>query len=125
VPRAPGFVTGIISVRGVIVPVIDLRLRLHLPAEPPGPAGRILIVTRNDEPFGLVVDEVVHVVRLHEEDIEPPPAAVGGQNAEFIAGIGRPPSIMMPGASGRLLIILNVDTVLTFEVGGRGAGGRR
>jgi len=125
VPRAPGFVTGIISVRGTIVPVLDLRLRLHLPAPVPGPAGRILIVTRNDEPFGLVVDEVVHVVRLHAEDIEPPPAAVGGQNAEFIGGIGRPPTIMMPGASGRLLIVLNVDAVLAFEVGGRGAGGRR
>jgi purine-binding chemotaxis protein CheW len=126
VPRAPAFVPGIISVRGTIVPVVDLRLRLHLPAPEPGPAARILIVTRQDEPTGLVVDEVVHVVRLHAEDIEPPPAAVGGSSSEFIAGIGRPPSILMPGLGGRMLIVLNVDAVLAFEVGGRGAsGGRR
>jgi purine-binding chemotaxis protein CheW len=123
VPRAPVFVTGIISVRGIIVPVVDLRLRLHLPSPEPGPAARILIVTRQDEPYGLVVDEVVHVVRLHAEDIEPPPAAVGGPNSEFIGGIGRPPSILMPGLGGRMLIVLNVDAVLAFEVNGRGAGG--
>jgi len=126
VPRAPSFVTGIISVRGTIVPVVDLRLRLHLPAPEPGPAARILIVTQKDEPYGLVVDEVVHVVRLHAEDIEAAPATVGGASSEFISGIGRPPSIMMPGLAGRLLIVLNVDAVLAFEVGGRGAaGGRR
>jgi purine-binding chemotaxis protein CheW len=127
VPRAPSFVTGIISVRGTIVPVVDLRVRLHLPATETGPAARILIVRKQDEPYGLVVDEVVHVVRLHAEDIEPPPPAVGGASSEFIAGIGRPPSILMPGASGgRMLIVLNVDAVLAFEVGGRGAtGGRR
>jgi purine-binding chemotaxis protein CheW len=126
VPRAPAFVTGIISVRGTIVPVVDLRLRLHLPAPAPGPAARILIVTLKDEPYGLVVDEVVHVVRLHAEDIEAAPAAVGGASSEFIAGIGRPPSIMMPGASGgRMLIILNVDAVLAFEVARGVAGVRR
>ena len=125
VPRAPAFVTGIISVRGTIVPVVDLRLRLHLPAPEPSPAARILIVTRDEEPYGLIVDEVVHVVRLHAGDIEPPPPAVGGQNAEFIAGIGRPPSILMPGLGGRMLIILNVDAVLAFDVGGRGVSGAR
>ena len=125
VPRAPAFVTGIISVRGTIVPVVDLRLRLHLPAPDPGPAARILIVKRNDEPCGLVVDEVVHVVRLHAEDIEPPPPVVGGQSSEFIGGIGRPPSIMMPGFGGRMLIILNVDAVVAFDVAAFSAAGSR
>jgi purine-binding chemotaxis protein CheW len=125
VPRAPAFVLGIISVRGTIVPVVDLRLRLNLPAPEPGPAARILIVTQGGEPYGLVVDEVVHVVRLHAEDIEPAPAAVGGASSEFISGIGRPPSILMPGLAGRMLIILNVDGVLAFEVATRGAGGGR
>ena len=126
VPRAPAFVTGIISVRGTIVPVVDLRLRLHLPAPDPGPAARILIVKRDDEPCGLVVDEVVHVVRLHAEDIEPPPPVVGGQSSEFIGGIGRPPSILMPGLGGRMLIVLNVDAVVAFDVAAlTAAGGHR
>ena len=67
---------------------------------------------------GLLVDRVIHVVRLHPEDIEPPPAGVGGAQAEFVAGIGRPPGIFMPGTGGRMLIILNLDAVLAFEVTG-------
>jgi purine-binding chemotaxis protein CheW len=125
VPRAPGFIPGIISVRGTIVPVIDLRKRLRHPAPEPGPGARILIVRRDGEPYGLLVDEVVHVVRLHADDIEPPPPVAGAGEAECVAGIGRPPSIMMPGTAGsRMLIILNLDSVLTFEVAGAAGGCR-
>jgi len=116
VPRTPPFVKGIISVRGVIVPILDLRMRLGLPAPEPGPQARILIVKRDEEPCGLIVDEVMHVVRLHPEDIEPPPPMRSGPIAEFVSGIGRPASILMPGAGARMLIVLNVDAVLAFEI---------
>jgi purine-binding chemotaxis protein CheW len=113
VPRAPAFVTGIISVRGQVIPVMDLRKRLRLPApvRPPGREARILIVSRVDEDFGLLVDEVRQVVRMRDSDVEPPPAMLGGPDAEFISGIGRP-------WGERLLILLELDAVLTF------AGGR-
>jgi purine-binding chemotaxis protein CheW len=120
VPRAPCFVLGIISVRGVIVPLVDLRLRLGLRAAPLGPAARILIVTRGDDSYGLIVDEVVHVVRLHPEDLETPPPIVGGGESEYVAAVGRPLAIQMPGTQSRILIVLNLDAVLAFEVG-RGA----
>jgi len=114
VPRAPRFVLGIISVRGTIIPLIDLRLRLRLdPSQwPPSRDARILIVNRADESFGLFVDEVRQVVRMRDSDVEPPPAMLGGPNAEFIAGIGRP-------YRDRLLILLELDAVLTFSTGGR------
>jgi purine-binding chemotaxis protein CheW len=114
VPRAPAFVLGIISVRGTIIPLIDLRRRLRLdPALwPPGREARILIVTRAGESFGLFVDEVRQVVRMRDSDVEPPPAMLGGPDAEFIAGIGRP-------YRDRLLILLELDAVLTFSAGGR------
>ena len=109
VPRAPDFVVGIISVRGTIIPVIDLRRRLKLdPAMwPPGRDARILIVTRAEESFGLFVDDVRQVVRMRDADVEPPPPMLGGGEAEFIAGIGRP-------FRDRLLILLDLDAVLTF-----------
>jgi len=115
VPRAPAFVLGIISVRGQVIPVIELRRRLRLPApaRAPGREARVLIVTRAGEDFGLLVDEVRQVVRMRDSDIEPPPAMLGGggPEAEFISGIGRP-------WGERLLILLELDAVLTF------AGGR-
>jgi purine-binding chemotaxis protein CheW len=109
VPRAPGFVPGIISVRGTVVPVVDLRLRLRLPAAPPSKPSRILIVSKAGELYGLVVDEVRQVERLAPDEIEPPPAVIGGLEAEFLAGIGR--------TQGRMLILLNFDAVLAFRVG--------
>src|SRR5262245_97439 len=107
VPRAPAFVPGIISVRGTIVPVIDLRLRLRLAASPPTKLSRIMIVRRDDDLYGLLVDQVRQPERLREIDIEPTPAVIGGIEAEFIAGLGR--------TEDRLLILLNLDSVLTFE----------
>ena len=63
VPHVPGFVVGIISVRGTIVPVLDLRQRLRLSTSGLSRAARFLIVAREDELFGLLVDEVRQVVR--------------------------------------------------------------
>jgi purine-binding chemotaxis protein CheW len=116
VPRAPSFVPGIISVRGQVIPVLDLRLRLRLAQRPLTKEARILIVTRDSEPFGLIVDGVQQVVRMRDEDVEPPPQMLGGQESEFIGGIGRP-------RGERMLILLNLDAVVSFQIAG--AGGRK
>jgi purine-binding chemotaxis protein CheW len=117
VPRAPKFVLGIISVRGQVIPVIDLRLRLRLSPSPLTKDARVLIVTRDGEAHGLLVDQVRQVVRMRDEEVEPPPQMLGGGESEFISGIGRP-------RTDRMLILLHLDAVLAF--GGRGEGvGRR
>jgi purine-binding chemotaxis protein CheW len=108
VPRAPTFVPGILSVRGTVIPVVDLRLRLRLVAAPLTKVSRILIVTKDEDPYGLLVDEVRQVERMHADDLEPPPAFLSGPLADFLAGIGRP--------EGKMLILLNLDAVLTFAV---------
>jgi purine-binding chemotaxis protein CheW len=111
VPRAPWFVLGVISVRGQVLPVVDLRRRLRLPERALGRAARVLIVTRGDDLLGLLVDEVRQVVRMRDVDIEPTPSLIGGPEAgELIAGIGRP-------VPDRLLVLLHLDAVLSF--GGR------
>jgi purine-binding chemotaxis protein CheW len=94
VPRAPHAVMGIISVRGQIVTVLDLRRRLHLPESPPTPRTRILLVeAENGETLGLYVDEVLQVHRLAETEIERAAMALGGDVAEHIAGIARPQQV--------------------------------
>lgn len=107
VPRAPQFVPGILSVRGEVVPIVDLRLRLKMTPAPRTRDTRVLIVRRDPDVFGLIVDSVKQVVRMREEDLEPTPPAIGGALADFLAGIGRP-------TVDRMLILINLDAVLAF-----------
>ncbi|MFH0902379.1 MAG: chemotaxis protein CheW [Pseudomonadota bacterium] len=111
VPRTPSFVRGIICLRGEVMPVIDLRVRLRMPPVEPTKETRILVVSRDEEPYGLIVDAVHQVLRMRDEDVEPPPPTIGGADSEFIQGIGRP-------YAGRMLVLLNLDAILSFRVGG-------
>jgi purine-binding chemotaxis protein CheW len=89
IPRAPRNVVGIISVRGKLVTVVDLRRRFGLIESPFDRRTRILLTdTGDDEPIGLLVDEVRQVYRLAEHEIEPA-AALGGDQPAYIFGIGR------------------------------------
>lgn len=91
VPRAPHAVMGIISVRGQLVTVVDLRRRMRLAEPPHSRRARILLANATEgETLGLYVDEVFQVYRLTEGDIEHAAAALGGDVAGYIAGIARP-----------------------------------
>jgi purine-binding chemotaxis protein CheW len=90
VPRARREILGIISVRGQITTVLDVRRRLNLPPHEGGPAARILLVQGNDEVLGLWVDEVTQVYRLSPAEIEQAAAVLGANVGSHVAGIGRP-----------------------------------
>jgi len=91
VPRAPDATMGIVSVRGQLVTVIDLRRRLRLAESPSSRRTRILLVEAPwGEQLGLYVDEVQQVYRLSDAEIEPAATALGGDVAGYIAGIARP-----------------------------------
>jgi purine-binding chemotaxis protein CheW len=76
IPRADIVVHGIISLRGRIVTVIDGRLRLGLPVAEIGSASRIIVVRTPGEPVGILVDEVLQVLKLPADAVKPPPATV-------------------------------------------------
>jgi purine-binding chemotaxis protein CheW len=80
---------GIISLRGIIVPIIDLRTRLGFSRANQTARQRIIIVKKNDGCCGLLVDEVYQVVTLAQQPIEGPPTVLDGTDREFISGIGR------------------------------------
>ncbi len=113
VPRAPRFLLGVVTVRGLVLPVVDLRLRLRLDAPPLGRAARILVCIHKGERYGLLVDEVRGVVRFADAQIEPPPPSLSPSDAPFLAGIGRYHS----EREERMVILLSLDAVLGFEVG--------
>ncbi len=89
VPRADANVLGIISVRGRITTVIDLRKRLNLPAQPVDKLSRFLLVDSGSEVLGLLVDQVLQVHRFNDDEIEVA-AVVGGDLSEYVLGVGRP-----------------------------------
>jgi len=103
VPRAPREIIGVMSVRGRLVTVVDLRRRFRLAEHPPDRRTRILLVEAGDEHIGLLVDEVLQVYRLADVEIEPA-AVLGGDQPAHIAGIGRP--------EGALLILIDLKPIL-------------
>lgn len=90
VPRAPSPIIGVMSVRGRLVTVMDLRRRFALPEAPIDGKTRILLVEiPGDEHVGLLVDEVMSVFRLAESEIEAS-SVLGGEQPAYLVGVGRP-----------------------------------
>lgn len=101
-PQAPLFMEGVIDLRGSVIPILDLRKRFGLPADLTDET-RIMIVEVQDQKIGTIVDGVAEVLRLSEENIEPPPASFI-MDAEFLHGLAK--------SDNRLIIILKIDNIL-------------
>ena len=104
IPRAPGFILGIISLRGVVVPVFDLLCRLNLGVSELMPTTRIVVCQHEDVSVGLLVDSINQVVNLIDDEVEPPPGVLSGLDRAMVSGIGR--------YQGRMIILLNIESVL-------------
>ncbi len=103
VPRTPSFVSGVVSLRGVIIPILDMNDRLGLVREPATGRERIVVVKHGDDFSGLLVNEVIQVVRIAKDRFESAPAVLEGINRDFVNGIGR--------ADDRMIILLNLETI--------------
>lgn len=103
-PDVPAYVRGILSLRGVVVPVIDLRTRLGLGPGQDGSYQRIIICEGELQSIGLLVDRITQVVRLPKESIEQAPLILKDGEKNYVSGVGR--------YQNRMLILLNPDEVL-------------
>ncbi len=94
VPRAPKEILGVLSKRGVVMPVVDLASLLSLRAadHSVGQENRVLVIGEGDRTVGLRVDRVRHVVRLHAHDIEALPPSLKQHHVPLLIGLGRVPS---------------------------------
>jgi purine-binding chemotaxis protein CheW len=105
VPRAPRDVLGVCSVRGLLVTVVDLRRRLGVQEFPLTRRTRILLVQLGSgETVGLLVDDVKQVIRMAESQLELASSVLGGDIAEHVVGIGRPP--------GMEVVLLDLSSVI-------------
>ena len=87
VPGAPPTLPGIISQRGVILPVVELRLLLGFDAKELTSAARYIVVEHNDVDMALVVEEVLDLVELPEHAIKPAPSALDPGRAALLRGV--------------------------------------
>jgi purine-binding chemotaxis protein CheW len=106
VPKTPAFVKGVINLRGIVIPVIDLRGRFGLAETELTENSRIIIVAANDLEVGFIVDSANDVMDVMSDAIENPPEVLGGIKAKYISGVAKI-------GDSRLLILLNLVEVLS------------
>lgn len=107
IPNAPDFVEGVINLRGNVIPVIDLKKRFHLEEGDGEKNSGIIIVKVGGVEMGIIIDAISKVIYLSEENMQPPPPVFAGIGQKYIKGVGR--------LEDRLLIILDLDKLLSFE----------
>ena len=107
VPNVPEYVVGVINLRGKVVPIIDLRLRLGLPKRGFEKDTRIIVVELEGKVLGFIVDNVNEVIRINKNITEAPPSMVSGIDSEFITAIGK--------LDDRLLILLDLNKVISVD----------
>ena len=105
IPGLPEFLSGVISVRGNIVPVMDLRRRFGI--KPSGNKERIIIVRYGQEKISFLVDDIKEILSLSAEEIRTPPSIFKGFKTEYLTGLGK--------HDERIIILLNIDNLLTSE----------
>ncbi|MFJ7849466.1 chemotaxis protein CheW [Peribacillus sp. NPDC097206] len=107
VPKAVPFVKGVINLRGVITPIIDLRVRFGFEEVEYNDSTRIIIVVLDDIEVGLIVDSANDVLDIPVESIEPQPEVVGHFSSEYISGVAK--------IEKRLLVLVNLEKALSLE----------
>jgi purine-binding chemotaxis protein CheW len=104
VPKTVKFVKGVINLRGLVTPVIDLRTRFNLEEQVYSDSTRIIIVSLENIEVGLIVDAANDVIDIPVDAIEPPPEVVGAVEANYLKGVAK--------IEKRLLILLKLDAIL-------------
>jgi len=105
-PNAPAFLEGVLRYGDGVVPVVDLRKRLDVPATQQEET-RVMVLELEDQRVGIVVDAVSEVVRVDARTISPPPPMVRGLAAKYITGI--------LSQADRTVVVLNAGKLLNSK----------
>jgi chemotaxis signal transduction protein len=108
-PHTPDYVEGISSLRGTVLPILDVRSRFGMKREEHTDRSRVLVIDIEGKRTGLLVDSVRQVTRVGRNEFEPPPAAIRNETADYIDGVVK----LEDGA--RIIIALDARRVCTVE----------
>lgn len=104
VPDSPDFVEGVINLRGKIVPVVDLRKRFGEKTITRNKKNRILVSESEGKLVGLIVDAASEVLKISENEIDPPPQVLDRGDLSYVTGVGK--------LHGRLMILIDLNKTL-------------
>jgi purine-binding chemotaxis protein CheW len=107
VPNTPGYIKGVMNLRGTIIPVVDLRVKLALKETEYNQFTVIIVVTVGTKVVGLIVDAVSDVLNIPKSDIQAPPEFGSTVDVRFIDGMAK--------AGEKIVMLLNIDLVIKDE----------
>jgi purine-binding chemotaxis protein CheW len=103
-PRAPRYLRGVINLRGAVLPIVDLALRLGLPGPAPTARNVIIVVQINQRQIGLLVDAVSDILTASDGNILPSPDVPSALVKTFVRGL-------LP-VDGRMISLISLDQML-------------
>ena len=106
-PNMIGFIKGIINLRGVVLPVFDLREKFNLSETTYTPFHIIIVMEISGRAMGVIVDEISDVLELSPDEVQAPSNLPPDVQAEYIKGIGK--------KEHELIVLLDVDRLLSSE----------
>ncbi len=86
-PHSPPHIKGLMDLRGVVISVIDLRVKMKVSKKENSAETSIIILDHQTEPIGVIVDSVDYVANLQPNEISAPPTVHGASNSDFITGV--------------------------------------
>lgn len=105
IPKVSHFIEGVINLRGNVIPVIDLRKRFDFEKVERDNSTRIIVVEVGEYVVGMIVDAVLEVVRVSNENIEPPSNIISDIKSDYLTGVCK--------LDDKLIILLDISKVLT------------
>ena len=109
IANAPAFIKGVVNLRGVIVPIIDLRLKLNCETHEYNDFTVVIVLNVRGRVVGAVVDSVSDVLELTREQIKPAPELAASVDSGFITGIGS----LKSGDVERMLILMDIEGLMS------------
>lgn len=112
IANAPSFFKGVVNLRGVIVPIVDLRLKLGCDTAEYSAVTVVIVLNVRGRIVGAVVDSVSDVLELTDEHIKPAPELSSSVDPGFITGIGSIRQGQADVADERMLILMDIEALM-------------
>ncbi|MBI9070378.1 MAG: purine-binding chemotaxis protein CheW [Melioribacteraceae bacterium] len=104
VPNVPYFIEGVINLRGKVLPVVNLRSKVNMEKIEFNSKTRIIVLEKENTTLGFIVDAIKEVIRIPENQLEPPPAIAVGDTSDYIRAVAK--------TDDGMVILLNSNRLL-------------